>query len=144
MIIGFLDSEIETLSDFKKFTNEFPEHEYYFYGDVLNQPYNTKSKGEVAQAVTAGLDWLAQKEVELFVLGTHAALEIEKDDLDTYATAKKYTVISIDALETHLQEIRVTVASPEKGAKRIIHLTLHNQKTDQALMDLLGGYLLQD
>lgn len=68
MKIGLFDSGIGGLTVLKKMLEKYPNNEYIYYGDTLNNPYGNKTKEELIKLSTKIIDFLISRGAELIII----------------------------------------------------------------------------
>ena len=58
MKIGVFDSGVCGLTVLNKLINDYPNNEYIYYGDTLNNPYGNKTKDELLKLSLNIVDFL--------------------------------------------------------------------------------------
>jgi len=93
MRIGLIDSGIGGLTVLKELVRRYPDNEYVYYGDTLNNPYGNKSRDELYLLSSKMINYLINKEVDLIVVacGTICSNVFEK--LQEKSSVKLYSVI---------------------------------------------------
>lgn len=94
MKIGVFDSGIGGLSVLKSLLKKYPNNEYIYYGDTLNNPYGNKTKEKLFKLAINDMDFLIDKKVDMIVIacGTISSTYY-RDLLDKY-TLPIYDIIS--------------------------------------------------
>lgn len=68
MKIGVLDSGIGGLTVLKKLIDNYPKHEYIYFGDTLNMPYGDKTKEDLIECGSKIIRFLEDMDVEVIVI----------------------------------------------------------------------------
>lgn len=68
MRIGLFDSGIGGLTVLKTLIDKYPNNEYIYFGDTLNNPYGNKSKEELKILSSNIINFLTNKKVDLIVI----------------------------------------------------------------------------
>lgn len=68
MRIGMFDSGIGGLTVLKKLAHKYPNNEYIYFGDTLNNPYGNKTIEELKNLSTNIIDFLLTKKVDLIII----------------------------------------------------------------------------
>lgn len=68
MRIGIFDSGIGGLTVLKKIYQYYPNNEYIYYGDTLNLPYGSKTKGELKKLSSQNIEFLLDQKVDIIVI----------------------------------------------------------------------------
>jgi hypothetical protein len=67
MKIGMFDSGVGGLTVLNNLVKKYPNNEYIYFGDTLNNPYGNKSKEELKVLSTNIINFLINKKVDLIV-----------------------------------------------------------------------------
>ena len=68
MRIGVIDSGIGGLTILKSLINNYPNHEYIYFGDTLHIPYGEKNIDELKYYTDKIFEFLKNKQVELIII----------------------------------------------------------------------------
>lgn len=68
MRIGMFDSGVGGLTVLKKLITKYPNNEYIYFGDTLNNPYGNKCIEELKKLSTNIIDFLLTKKVDLIII----------------------------------------------------------------------------
>lgn len=68
MRIGLFDSGVGGLTVLKTLINKYPNNEYIYYGDTLNNPYGNKTKEELLTLSKQNMEFLINKKVDLIII----------------------------------------------------------------------------
>ena len=68
MRIGVIDSGIGGLTVLKSLINNYPNHEYIYFGDTLHIPYGEKNIDELKYYTDKIFEFLKNKQVELIII----------------------------------------------------------------------------
>ena len=68
MRIGLFDSGVGGLTVLKTLINKYPNNEYIYYGDTLNNPYGNKTKEELLTLSKQNIEFLINKKVDLIII----------------------------------------------------------------------------
>jgi len=141
--IGFLSYSLSFLEDYKSTIAMHPECNYVFYGDTLHTPFANLSTTEREQALTDACTFLLRKNVELIVIdreieGTLLVKILQKLEAPTVV------VLHIVEFQTYVHAHPFTHTDGDTTQTRIVHLTQHNESTDAAIAQILGGFLIEE
>lgn len=125
MIIGFLCTDLNTLSLFKKTVQEYPLHGYVFYCDTSGSTFD------------AGTAFLIEKGCEVIVV------EDESQILKVQSVESVHSVFASSTLDAFL-ESKEHMHEQIQSTIRIIHLTEHTKETDEKIRSVLGGVFIED
>ena len=68
MRIGIFDSGLGGLTVLKTLIKKYPNNEYFYYGDTLNNPYGNKTKEELNILATNCIDFLLKFKIDIIVV----------------------------------------------------------------------------
>ncbi len=68
MRIGLFDSGVGGLTVLKKLVSKYPNNDYIYYGDTLNNPYGNKTKEELLKLSKQNMEFLIDKKVDLIII----------------------------------------------------------------------------
>ena len=68
MRIGLFDSGVGGLTVLRSLVDRYPNNEYIYYGDTLNNPYGSKSIDELLELASKNIEFLLEKGAEVIVV----------------------------------------------------------------------------
>ena len=68
MRIGLFDSGVGGLTVLRSLVERYPNNEYIYYGDTLNNPYGSKSIDELLELASKNIEFLLEKGAEVIVV----------------------------------------------------------------------------
>lgn len=68
MRIGLFDSGVGGLTVLRSLVERYPNNEYIYYGDTLNNPYGSKSIDELLELASKNIEFLLDKGAEVIVV----------------------------------------------------------------------------
>lgn len=143
MTIGFLDTDVEAMHDFKKCIDAFPSHNWCIYIAVPEPAWGEELVlGE--DAYEKGVEWVLDKKIDVLVIGKSVdEASIKEILLEKQGSAVKL-IFSQEKLLEYLKDVPETVTEPGEAKLRAIHLTKHSEDQDALMAEALGGFLIKE
>jgi glutamate racemase len=86
MLIGFFDSGVGGITVLHEAMKTIKNADYFYYGDMANVPYGTKTKEQVRDYVLQGADFMIRRGLDVLVIACNTATSVAIEDLRrTYA-----------------------------------------------------------
>jgi len=142
MKIGILDSGIGGITVLKDLVTILPNHDYIYFGDILNVPYGNKTDQELMILTTNIIDFLIEQKTELIIIacGTISATILDR-------LQSRYSLPTIGIIEPTIKYIdknfktlgimatpkSISSRSWEKSLNKVIPNTLIKQQSCQRL-----------
>ncbi len=73
MNIGFFDSGIGGLTILRAVKELMPEYDTYYFGDVKNAPYGSKSREEICRLLADGIRYLFEQDSQIVIVACNSA-----------------------------------------------------------------------
>jgi hypothetical protein len=143
MTIGFLDTDVEAMTDFKKCVDAHPSHNWCIYIAVPEPSWGDELM-LADDAFEKGVAWMLDKKVDVLVLGK----SIDEGSIKPILAEKENSTLKLfssqEELLGYLKDAPETVTEPGEAKLRAIHLTKHSEDQDALMAEALGGFLLKD
>lgn len=142
MTIGFLDTDVEAMGDFKKCIDAYPSHNWCIYIAVPEPAWGDELVlGE--DAYEKGVAWVLDKKVDILVLGRSIDEGSIKEILGKQNESVRLMTTQEELLRS-LKDVPETVTEPGEAKLRAIHLTKHSEEQDALMAEALGGFLIKE
>lgn len=92
MRIGLFDSGVGGLTVLKTLVRKYPNNDYIYYGDTLNNPYGNKTKEELLKLSKQNMEFLIDKKVDLIII---ACGTVSSNCLNELKSSYNIPIISI-------------------------------------------------
>lgn len=143
MTIGFFDTSLSFLKEYKNVVALYPQCNYVFFGDTLHGSYELLTENDRTEATTTALEFLLKKEVDTLVLGKGVESKNVMRLLEELH-ATQIEIVELSSLHSYIQEqTKDHIVEPE-SLTRTVHLTQHNKNNDEAIAQILGGFLIEE
>jgi hypothetical protein len=143
MTIGFLDTDVEAMTDFKMCIDAHPSHNWCIYIAVPEPSWGDELM-LADDAFEKGVAWMLDKKVDVLVLGK----SIDEGSIKPILAEKENSTLKLfssqEELLGYLKDAPETVTEPGEAKLRAIHLTKHSEDQDALMAEALGGFLLKD
>lgn len=109
MRIGVIDSGIGGLTVLKELIKNYPNNQYIYYGDTLNNPYGNKNKYELFKLSKKMIDYLVSEDVEAVVIACGTLSVNVYQELKEVSGVKLYSVMEpvLKYLNSHQEKIGI-------------------------------------
>ncbi len=109
MKIGVIDSGIGGLTVLKELIKRYPENEYIYYGDTLNNPYGEKSREELYNLSLRMINYLCFEKVDMIVIACGTISANIYIELQSVVNVKLYEVIGpvLKYINSHNEKIGI-------------------------------------
>lgn len=109
MRIGVIDSGIGGLTVLKELIKNYPNNQYIYYGDTLNNPYGNKNKYELFKLSKKMIDYLVSEDVELVVIACGTISVNVYQELKEVSSIKLYSVMEpvFKYINSHQEKIGI-------------------------------------
>jgi len=109
MRIGVIDSGIGGLTVLKELIKKYPNNQYIYYGDTLNNPYGSKNKYELFKLSKKMIDYLVSEDVEVVVIACGTISVNVYHELKEVSNIKLYSVVEpvIKYINNHHEKIGI-------------------------------------
>lgn len=109
MRIGVIDSGIGGLTVLKELIKKYPNNQYIYYGDTLNNPYGNKNKYQLFKLSKKMIDYLVSKDVEAIVIACGTLSANIYHELQGVYKIKLYSIIEpvLKYIDIHQEKIGI-------------------------------------
>lgn len=109
MRIGVIDSGIGGLTVLKELIKKYPNNQYIYYGDTLNNPYGNKNKYELFKLSRKMIDYLTSEQVDAIVIACGTISVNVYQELKEIYNIKLYSVMEpvIRYINSHNEKIGI-------------------------------------
>lgn len=109
MRIGVIDSGIGGLTVLKELIKKYPNNQYIYYGDTLNNPYGSKNKYELFKLSRKMIDYLTSEQVDAIVIACGTISVNVYRELKEIYNIKLYSVMEpvIRYINSHNEKIGI-------------------------------------
>lgn len=109
MRIGVIDSGIGGLTVLKELVKRYPNNQYIYYGDTLNNPYGNKNKYQLFILSKKMIDYLISQKVEIIVIACGTLSVNVYQELQEVSPVKLYSIVEpvIKYIESHQEKIGI-------------------------------------
>ena len=109
MKIGVIDSGIGGLTVLKELIKRYPNNQYIYYGDTLNNPYGNKNKYELYKLSKRMIDYLTYQDVDEIVIACGTISVNIYEELQEVSPVKLYSVVEpvIEYMNNHSEKIGI-------------------------------------
>ena len=142
MTIGFLDTDIASMEEFKKCVDAHPSHNWCIYIAVPEPTWGDELM-LTEDAYEKGVQWLLNNKTDVLVTG-RCVDEVSIKELVDREHKELTFFNSTQKLMEHLKDVPETPAEQGQAKLRSIHLTKHSEEQDALMAQALGGFLLKD
>lgn len=109
MRIGVIDSGIGGLTVLKELIKKYPNNQYIYYGDTLNNPYGSKNKYQLFKLSKKMIDYLISQNVDVIVIACGTISANIYQELQMVSSVKLYSIIEpvIEYINNHQEKIGI-------------------------------------
>ncbi len=143
MTIGFFDTEMDALVNFKNSIDAFPSHNWCIYINIPEPSWGERTEPDMHDT-TSGLAWLLGKETDVILLGKNISKVNVQTVLDGLHKGDVQLFTSYEELSSFLETAPESPEVPGAAKLRDIHLTKHSEEQDALMAETLGGFLIND
>lgn len=137
MKIGVIDSGIGGLTVLKELIRKYPNNQYIYYGDTLNNPYGNKNKYELFKLSKKMIDYLISQEVDKIVIACGTLSVNVYQELKEIYNIKLYSVMKPVIKYLNSSDERIGIIATEMTIKSGLFNNLSYKKACPMFVPLI-------